>query len=712
MLQILQNLKTGETELADVPAPRVIPGHLLIQTSVSLISSGTERMLLEFGKANLINKARQQPDRVKMVLDKIKTDGLIPTIEAVRSKLDMPLPLGYCNSGTVLEVGKGVTGFSAGDRVASNGKHAEIVCVPKNLCAVVPGNVDDDAASFTVLGAIALQGIRLAQPTLGETFVVVGLGLVGQLAVQLLKAAGCRVLGLDYVTERTELARKAGAEVIDLSSGPDPVDVAISYSRGRGVDGVLITADTKSNEPVHQAALMCRKRGRIIMVGVTGLELSRADFYEKELSFQVSCSYGPGRYDPSYEEGGNDYPEGYVRWTEQRNFEAVLDMMAGGRMDVKPLISKHIPMNQAQDAYKIVEDGSALGLLLKYESGTSDRKLSRTIKLDSKPQKLTPGSPVVAFIGAGQFGARFLIPAVKSAGAVLQSVATGNDTTGYYAGKKFGFAETTTDAKTIFQNDTINTVFIATRHDSHAGYICKAIKTGKNVYTEKPLAITHQQLDMIESAYEEVAKKDQVPRLMVGFNRRFASQVVKMKSLLASLKEPKTMIYTINAGMIPSNNWIQDPEVGGGRIIGEGCHFIDLLRFIVDKPITSFNAMMIGDVPEVTQPDDKMTITLQFVDGSIGTIHYFANGDKTFPKERLEVFCASKILQLDNFRKLTGYGWKGFKSMTLRKQDKGINACSSAFIDAIKRGAPSPIPADQLFEETRINLKIMDSVRK
>ena len=400
MRQILQSLKTGSTELIEIPSPRCLPGHLLIQSASTLVSSGTERMLVEFGKANLLDKARQQPDKVRMVLDKVKTDGVLPTLEAVRNKLDQPLSMGYCNVGTVLEVGHGVVGFSVGDRVASNGKHAEIVCVPKNLCARIPDSVSDEAAAFTVIGAIGLQGIRLIQPTLGEAVVVTGLGLIGLMTVQLLKAHGCRVLGLDYDASKIALAQKLGAQTVDLNQIADPLGAAMAFSRGRGVDAVIITASTKSNEPVHQAAQMCRKRGRIVLVGVTGLELSRADFYEKELSFQVSCSYGPGRYDSSYEDNGQDYPVGYVRWTEQRNFEAVLDMLADGQLQTDLLISHRIPFEQATTAYDIISSRApSLGIILQYPEPdvfSQIRLLRRTIVRSEEPREResSPATPV------------------------------------------------------------------------------------------------------------------------------------------------------------------------------------------------------------------------------------------------------------------------------------------------------------------------------
>ncbi|MFZ1984021.1 MAG: zinc-binding dehydrogenase, partial [Desulfatitalea sp.] len=505
MKQILQNLKNGNTTIENVSCPFVKHGHLLIHTSASLVSTGTEKMLVDFGKANLIDKARQQPDKVKMVLDKVKTDGLLPTLAAVRNKLDQPLPMGYCNVGTVISVGSGVDGFSIGDRVASNGKHAEVVCVPKNLCAKIAEGVSDEAATFTVIGAIALQGIRLVQPTLGEAVVVTGLGLIGLVAVQLLRANGCRVLGIDFDEKKLELARTFGAQTVNLSRGEDPVAVAQAFSRGRGVDAVIITASTKSNEPVHQAALMCRKRGRIVLVGVVGLELSRADFYEKELSFQVSCSYGPGRYDPQYEEGGQDYPLGLIRWTEQRNFEAILDMLAERRIDVAALISNRFTLSQAEEAYGLVEGGKALGIVLSYPSAAEQPESEltrRTIRLASqRPAPAKPGMPVVGFIGSGNYATGVLIPAFKWTKAQLKCVASSAGVSGVHAGKKFGFEETTTDSSSIITSPEINTVVITTRHDSHACFVCEALKAGKHVFTEKPLCLTRAELAEIESAY-------------------------------------------------------------------------------------------------------------------------------------------------------------------------------------------------------------------
>ena len=707
MKQILQSLKTGATEVAEVPCPTARRGQLLIRTSRTLVSVGTERMLVEFGKAGWIEKARQQPDKVRMVLDKIKTDGLMPTLEAVFNKLDQPLPLGYCNVGSVMQAGGGVSGFEVGDRVVSNGKHAEAVSVPINLCAKVPPQVSDEEAAFTVLGAIALQGIRLVQPTLGETVVVTGLGLIGLVTVQLLRAHGCRVLGLDFDPAKLELAKQFGAEVVNLGAGADPVAAAQAFSRGRGVDAVIVTASTKSNEPMHQAALMCRKRGRIVLVGVTGLELSRADFFEKELTFQVSCSYGPGRYDPSYEEKGNDYPVGFVRWTEQRNFEAVLDMMADGRLNVKPLISHRFSVTEAEQAYELV-GGSApsLGILLEYPTAAEKPEATlrqSTVKLPAAPGAPTTGAASIAFVGSGNYATAVLIPAFKDAGARLKVVASSGGVTGVHAGRKFGFESTTTDTDGVFTDPDVQAIVLSTRHDTHADMACKALRAGKHVFVEKPLALKHEELGQIEQAIAEGTRNGRAPMVMVGFNRRFATQVQKVKSLLKGVTGPKSFIMTVNAGAIPAEHWTQDREVGGGRIVGEACHFIDLLRFLAGSAITGHRVSVMD-----TKTRDTVSIELSFADGSIGTVHYFANGCKAFPKERLEVFAAGRVLQLDNFRKLTGFAWPGFTKMNLWKQDKGQKACASAFVQAVASGGASPIPFEELLEVARVTIDAAD----
>ncbi len=709
MKQVLQSLKTGVTSVADVPCPAVGAGSVLIRSNASLISAGTERMLVEFGKAGWIQKARQQPDKVRMVVDKVRTDGLMPTLEAVFNKLDQPLPLGYCNVGRVLEAGAGITTLSAGERVVSNGRHAEIVSVPINLCARIPDTVSDEEAAFTVIGAIALQGIRLARPTLGESVVVTGLGLIGLMAVQLLRAQGCRVLGIDFDADKLALARRFGAEVVDLSAGEDPIAAAQAFSRNRGVDAVIITASTQSSEPVHQAAVMSRKRGRIVLVGVTGLELSRADFYEKELSFQVSCSYGPGRYDANYEEKGQDYPVGFVRWTEQRNFEAVLDMMADGRLDVEPLITHRFPVSAAEKAYEIVAGAEAsLGILLEYPA--VDRPLAvvrqRVVELRPYQSLIAARAASLAFIGAGNYATAILIPAFKSTGARLRTVACSAGVSGVHAGHKYGFETATTDATGAFADPEVNAVIISTRHDSHCKFVCEALQAGKHVFVEKPLCLARAELREIEAAYAAAGRDPAQPILMVGFNRRFAPQVQKAKALLAGTKGPKTFVMTVNAGAIPESHWTQDKRVGGGRIVGEACHFVDLLRFLAGTSVAEWQSMAMTGASR-----DTATFQLRFVDGSIGTIHYFANGSKSFPKERLEIFAAGRVLQLDNFRRLRGYGWPGFDTMRLWRQDKGQNGCAAAFVKAIEAGGVAPIPFEELIEVSRISIEIAEAVQ-
>jgi len=713
MKQILQDLKKGGTQAVDVPAPSVRSGHVLVRTTVTLISAGTERMLVEFGRSNMLDKARQQPDKVRMVLDKVKTDGLMPTLQAVQSKLDQPMPLGYSNVGTVIEVGAGISDLAVGDVVVSNGAHAEIVCVPRNLCAKVPDGVTAESAAFTVVSAIALQGIRLIRPTVGENIVVTGLGLIGLVAVQILRANGCNVLGIDTNPERTDAARAMGAETVDLSAGEDPLSKAQQFSSAHGVDAVLLTAATKSDEPVRQAAQMCRQRGRIVLVGVTGLNLSRADFYEKEISFQVSCSYGPGRYDSAYEEQGQDYPYGLVRWTEQRNFEAVLGLMKSGALAVEELISQRFDIDAAEDAYDLLANGSPLGLILKFPGNGSSQPIEQSDRLldlrTSQGREAVSGT--IGMIGSGNYASQILIPAFKSAGAGLGLLSSQGGVSSVHNGKKFGFDSATTDADAVATHAGVDTVVIATRHDTHARYAVPAINAGKHVFVEKPLAINRAELDEIRNAYDAKVNAGSAPLLMVGFNRRFSPLVVKLKSLLDAQAEPKSMVMTVNAGDIPGDHWVQDPVKGGGRIVGEACHFIDLLRHVAGQRIVNIHGVRMGAAPGVAIRDDKATITIEFADGSFGTVHYLANGHRSFPKERLEVFCGGGVLQIDNFRELRGYGWPGFSKLKLSRQNKGNNACAAAFIAAVKSGGESPIPVDEIFEVSAATFDALDAIQ-
>jgi len=713
MKQILQDMSNGSTYIIEAPSPIISPEHLLINTTTSLISSGTERMLVNFGRATMLDKARQQPEKVKMVLDKITTDGLITTLEAVKSKLEQPLPLGYCHVGHVAGIGKGVSGFNIGDRVVSNGPHADIVKVSKNLSARIPDNVDDESAAFVVVASIGLQGIRLAQPTLGETFVVIGVGLIGLITVQLLRAHGCRVLAIDLDDSKLSLARQSGAVTCNSSLGEDSMKAGMALSRGQGVDGVIITASTKSSDLITQAAKMCRKRGRIVLVGVTGLDLNRADFYEKELSFQVSCSYGPGRYDSNYEDKGQDYPLGFVRWTEQRNFEAVLDMLASGQLNVKPLISHRFNFEDAPKAYEmLIKDKDCLGLLLQYTSPINDRSI-RNINLFSDI-KFQSKDPVLAFVGAGNYASRILIPAFKKAKAQFHTIVSAGGISGVIHGKQAGFLEASSDFNEMLANKNINTVVVATRHDLHAQIAAQALMAGKHIFVEKPLCIDVEGLNLVRDTFNQCnlhGSKKTKPQIMVGFNRRFSPQIQKIKALLDTVKESKSFIMTINAGEIPVNHWTQNVSVGGGRIIGEACHFIDLMRFLANSPIVSVQSRRMGDSPGLNVLEDKANITLGFEDGSFGTIAYLANGAAGFPKERIEIFTAGRILQLDNFIKLKGYGWPTFSRFNLWRQDKGQNACAAAFIEAIKYGIPA-ISVDEIFEVASVTLEVAEQLRR
>jgi predicted dehydrogenase len=688
MKQVLQDLRNGQTTACDVPAPSSSSGKLLIETRRTLISAGTEKMLVEFGQAGWIGKARAQPEKVKQVLDKIRTDGLLPTLETVFSKLGEPLPLGYCNAGVVRHIGQQVTGFSPGDRVVSNGPHAELVSVPPLLCAKIPDEVSDDQAAFTVLASIGLQGVRLAQPTLGETVVVYGLGLIGLITVQLLKANGCRVVGIDINPNRLELAAEFGAEVIHGAETPDVPSVVQHLTHGRGADAVLITASTKSDQIVSDSAKMSRKRGRIVLVGVVGLQLNRNDFYEKEISFQVSCSYGPGRYDSKYEQDGNDYPLGYVRWTEQRNFEAILQLLASRTICFDRLITHRFDLADAATAYKTVQsDPSSLGILLNYSQSVDQ---SQTIRVASA--KSNPTSNIVAaVIGAGNYTRATLMPAIKKLPARLKYVVGRTcGVTVQHLAKNFSVELATTDFSQVLNDDEVNTLLITTNHDSHASLVCQALAANKHVFVEKPLALTVDQLSMVSAAVAEHPHH----QLAVGFNRRFSPHMVRCKELLRGRSAPITVNMLINAGEIPADHWVHDVQVGGGRIIGEACHFIDLMVFLSGSLVESVMAQRVGGTSGIR--DDKMAITLLMQDGSIGSICYFANGSKSFPKESLHVFTDNRVLAIDNFRRTTGYGFKKFSSLKTSRQEKGHQQQFKLFFDRVAGGGDWLIPYAEL----------------
>lgn len=693
MKQLLQRLDTGETLLTDVPVPSASGHSLVVETRATLISAGTERMLVDFGKASLIEKARKQPDKVRQVVDKMRTEGVGTTLDAVKSKLAAPIPLGYCQAGVVVEAGPRAS-FNVGDRVVTNGPHAEYVRVPHTLAARIPDGVSDQAAAFTPVAAIGLQGIRLAEPTLGESVVVVGLGLIGLLSVQMLRANGCRVIGIDRDPSRLALAEQFGAVAIEASSTvPDRIR---ARTGGVGADAVLLTLASQSNEPIHQAADMSRKRGRIVLVGVTGLDLRRDDFFQKELSFSVSCSYGPGRYDAAYEEGGQDYPLPFVRWTEQRNFEAVLGLMETGALNPLPLVTHRFAIGEAPAAYELLSgDEPSLGVVLTYpdKNGGVPTTEDRTIRVSSPAN---PAAPVVAgVIGAGNFAVRTLLPILDRDSVRLKSIASGGGTSGAIAAQKFPFEQTTTDVEALIDDSEVNSVFVLTRHDTHAWFVKRALGAGKNVFVEKPLALTHEDLDAIEASARSASG-----RLMVGFNRRFAPLTDEVQGYLEGRAGPLAVIATVNAGAIPRDHWTQDPSLGGGRIVGEACHWMDLARSLVGAPI--MDVQVTAAKTRLGQPvDDIAHLSMTFEDGSTAVVHYLANGSKAFPKERVKCFLNGKTLAIDNWRKLNRHGVPGPLLERPRGMDKGHSGQIDAWVESIGSGAPAPIPLDEILEVSR-----------
>jgi len=711
MRQVLQRLDNGQTYLLDVPVPAAAGVRLVIRSHASIISAGTERMLVEFGRGNLLDKARAQPDKVREVLAKVRTDGLLSTVEAVQGKLATPIPLGYCNAGTIVEVGPSVTRFQPGDRVVSNGPHAEFVVVPHTLAAKIPDNVGFEAAAFTPIAAIGLQGIRLAQPTLGETVVVYGLGLIGLLCVQLLRANGCVVVGIDRSASRLALAEGFGARVIDGASG-DVVGQVDALTEGRGADAVLLTLASDSDDPVHDAARMSRKRGRLVLVGVTGLSLNRDEFFKKELSFQVSCSYGPGRYDAQYEEHGVDYPAGYVRWTEQRNFEAVLGAMAAGQLDPTPLVTHRFEFDAAPRAYELITSAMpSIGIVLRYAepestngNGTSAAQVRR-IERVATPARAT-SAPTVGVIGAGNFATRMLLPILQRRGARLRTIVSGSGPSGAVAGQTFGFERVSVEVDDILSDAAIDTVFVLTRHDSHAALVLRALEAGKHVFVEKPLALTDHDVDRIDDAVNASGRL-----LMVGFNRRFAPLTREMAKHVAARGGPLVINITVNAGSIPRNHWTQDPAIGGGRIAGEACHFIDLARALVGHPITRLDVLTAA-TRTGQMIDDIATLTLSFADGSMASITYVANGAKSFPKERVECFFDGRTLVIDNWRRLRRFNVRGPMFELGKRQDKGHDAEMETWLAAARLGGPPPIPLDELLEVSRWAIRAGESARR
>ena len=688
-----------------MPTPR--EGQALVKVEASLVSAGTERMIVEFAEKSLVGKARSRPDLVKQVLDKARREGVVPTLQAAFNRLDQPMPLGYSSAGTIIALGPNTAGLKVGQRVACAGVnyavHAEYNVVPRNLITPLPKNVDFESAAFTTLGAIAMQGFRLAEPQLGETVAIIGMGLLGLLTAQIATAAGCKVLGIDIDPSRITLASSLGLQSVLRDQA---VDSAQAFTINRGFDVILICADAKSNDPVELAGVIARDRARVVATGAVGLNIPRKVYFEKELSFINSRSYGPGRYDPSYEENGVDYPIGYVRWTEGRNLESILDLMSSGRLNVQPLVTHRFPIEQAVKAYDVITGKKKepfLGVVLTYPGGESKVE-SRAVHFPLSTLPKT-GSVKLGVLGAGLFANAMLLPAVKKAGDIeVIGIASAGGLHAQHSGKKYGFQYATSSDEEIINDPNINTVAILTRHDSHADLVVKALKAGKHVFVEKPLAITSDQL----SAINKQLKKTDNCLLMTGFNRRFAPLAQSLSSFLFQRTEPLHVHYRVNAGYIPLNHWTQDPNIGGGRIIGEGCHFIDLVTFLVGEAPVSVSAHALPDGGKYRE--DNVSMTFTFPDGSIGVVDYLANGDKSFPKERVEVFCGGKIAVLDDFVSLRIVR-DGKKKDERGAQDKGHVNEWKAFAQAIRKGGEPPIPYEQMVGVTRATFAALESLR-
>src|SRR6266436_1392422 len=697
--QILQNLKTGAVAVTDIPAPAIRPGFVMVRTAASLISAGTERMTVETGQKSLMGRAFDQPALVKQVIQKARTEGILNTIDAVRSKLESFVALGYSAAGTVLETGEGVSEFRQGDRVACAGvryaSHAEVLAVPKNLCVRLPAQIDFEAAAFSTLGAIAMQGVRLTDPTLGESVVVIGLGLIGQLAVQLLKANGCRVFGIDLDQKKIELARQFGADA-GCAPGDDTKRSVMEWSRGRGADAVLITAASSSNQPVELAGEISRPKGRVVVVGAVGLNIPRKPYYDRELTFKISMSYGPGRYDPEYEERGHDYPFGYVRWTEARNIEAFLDLIASGRVSVKRLITHRFAIEQGEEAYRLISGETKepyLGIVLQYDP---NRELETRIVLEKAPSTPAKGRVELGLIGAGSYAKAMLLPNFKSEGANFRSIATASGVSARETGERYGFGQCVSSADEVIGDPSINLVVIATRHNTHADLVCRALSSGHHVFVEKPLAMNDVQLDsVLEAARSSSAS------LMVGFNSIFSPHANDVRAVFKNHTAPLSILYRVNAGRIPTSSWIQDPKEGGGRIIGEVCHFIDLVHFLTESVTTRVFAEAIVSRNSEVVDEDSVFITLRLANGSNASIAYLAEGDKTMPKERIEISGEGTSAVIDDFRNLTVYRNGRSKQTKLSNQDKGQRNEVKTVCQVVAGSEAAPIALDDLIATTR-----------
>ena len=708
MKQLIQNFKSGELYVDEVPVPSLSEGFVLIENKYSLISSGTERGTVKVAQASLLGKAKQRPDLVAQVLQNIRKEGLSATLKKVQTKLDSLKALGYSSAGVVLASLDKNSKFQAGDRVACAGQdyasHAEVVSVPQNLVARVPDNVSFEEAAFTTLGAIALQGVRQAEPRLGENVCVIGLGLLGQLTCQLLRANGCHVFGIDLSDRLVSLAREYSADMAISRSLPDLEKICNSFTNGFGFDSIIITAAAPTNDPIELSAELSRKKGKVIIVGSVKMDVPRdPHFYRKELDLRMSCSYGPGRYDSNYEEDGMDYPHAYVRWTEQRNMESFLALVSKGHINLKPLITQQFEIDEAEKAFDIVLGKSQephIGILLRYpERGAKTKTRVQVVELKKeKSSKITAG-----FIGAGSFAQSYLIPNAKSRGVVLHTVTNSRGITSKNVAQKFGFGFSSSSAEDVINSTEINTVFIATPHNSHAKLVSTALLAGKHVFVEKPLSIDYAGLEEVEEA-----KRNSKGILMVGFNRRFSSAVQEIRRRVTPLNEPLVMNFRVNAGIIPKDHWIQKPEVGGGRIIGEMCHFFDLMEYLNGSLPVKVSAESIQTQNDKFVNQDNVVINVKFANGSIGTLTYVSNGDSSLPKEKLEVFCGGLACIIQDFRNVMIYA--NGKETKIECSGKGHREEVGAFIDAIQKSGEDPIPFGSIVRTTLLCFKAIESL--
>jgi len=700
MKQIVQNLKSGKTILEEVPVPKVSKNYVLIKTSKSLVSLGTEKMLIEFSKANYFQKIKKQPEKFKLVLNKIKTDGIKSTINAVFNKLNTPLPLGYCNVGIVEEVGENVIDIKVGDRVVSNGGHAEYVLVSKNLLSKVPKDVSDDEAVFTVIGSIGLQGIRLLKPTFGETFVVIGLGLIGLISSELLISNGCNVIAFDYDSKKVDLAKKKGINALNLSKEIDlnQINYVIKNTNGVGADGVLICASSKKNDIISNSARMCRKRGRIILIGVIGLDINREDFYNKEISFQVSCSYGPGRYDDNYENKGIDYPIGYVRWTEKRNFEAILNAISNKTLNVSPLITEKLKFEEFDKIYSKISSSNSIASIFEYNPL---KRIIRNIKINEKI--FDKKKSIIGLIGSGNFTSSIILPNLKKLNANIKYLCSSKGLSSTTLAKKYNIANSTSDYNMILNDSDIDLVFITTRHDSHAELVIKAIKSNKNIFVEKPLAISSKQLNDIINAYQKSKSK-----VLVGYNRRFSNFSKIIKNLIGNTNSPINIIANMNAGRLPIDSWINDLDIGGGRIVGEACHLIDLCNYFTNDIVSEVCMNSLENHSK--KNTENASILLKYNNGSNAVINYFSNGSKLYSKERIELYFDDKTIILDNWKKLNAYGFNSLSSKS-SSQDKGHYNQFKELISNQVNGDDPLISFEDLINSSKVSFAAIKSLQ-